>query len=125
MTSTWTATGVRARTPPGQTPSPERSEGAFPQRFRPPTNIVKYTGDTNPGVWLEDYQLACLAGGVSDGRFIIQYLPVCLGENVRAWLDFLPTDSIGSWADLRKLFIGNFQGTYVRPGNSWDLKNYK
>ena len=23
------------------------------------------------------------------------------------------------------MFIGNFQGTYVRLGNSWDLKNYK
>ena len=86
---------------------------------------MKYTGDTNPGVWLEDYRLACRAGGASDDRLIIQYLPICLGENVHAWLDFLPADSIGSWADLRKVFIGNFQGTYVRPGNSWDLKNCK
>ena len=23
------------------------------------------------------------------------------------------------------MFIGNFQGTYVRPGNSWELKNCK
>ena len=22
-----------------------------------------------------------------------------------------------------KVFVGNFQGTYVRPGNSWDLKS--
>ena len=76
-------------------------------------------------MWLEDYRLACRAGGACDDRFIIQYLPICLGENVCAWLDFLPADSIGSWADLRKVFIGNFQGTYVRPGNSWDLKNCK
>ena len=48
-----------------------------------------------------------------------------MGENDRAWLEFLPTDSIGSSADLRKVFVGNFQGTYVRPGNSWDLKNCK
>ena len=41
------------------------------------------------------------------------------------WLDFLPADSIGCWADLCKVFIGNFQGTYVRPGNSWDLKSCK
>ena len=48
-------------------------------------NIVKYTGDTNPGVWLEEYRLACRAGrGASDDYFIIQYLPICLGENVRA-----------------------------------------
>ena len=97
----------------------------FHQRFRPPANIVKYTGDTNLGVWLVDYRRACQAGGANDDRFIIQYLPICLGENVRAWLEFLPADSIGSWADLRKVFISNFQGTYVRPGSSWDLKNYQ
>ena len=98
-------------------------EALFPQRFRPSANVVKYTGDTNPGVWLEDYRLACRAGGANDDRFIIQYLPICLGENVRAWLEFLPADSIGDWADLWKVFISNFQGTYVHPGNSWDLKN--
>ena len=34
----------------------------------------------------------------------------------------MPADTISSWADLRKVFVRNFQGTYVRPGNSWDLK---
>ena len=37
----------------------------------------------------------------------------------------MPADTIGSWEDLRKVFIGNFQGTYVRPSNSWDHKNCK
>ena len=85
----------------------------FPQRFRPPANVVKYTGETNPGVWVEDYRLACRAGGANDDQFVIQYLPICLGENVRAWLEFLPADTIGNWADLQKVFIRNFQGTYV------------
>ena len=76
-------------------------------------------------MWQEDYRLACQARGASDDHFIIQYLPICFGENVRAWLEFLPADSIGSWADLRKVFVGNLQGTYVRPGNTWDLKNCK
>ena len=31
-------------------------------------------------------------------------------------------DQIHDWADLVKIFVGNFQVTYVRPGNSWDLK---
>jgi hypothetical protein len=26
---------------------------------------------------------------------------------------------------LVKAFVGNFQGTYVRPGNSWDLQSYR
>jgi hypothetical protein len=32
---------------------------AFPQRFRQPTTIVKYNGETDPRVWLNDYRLAC------------------------------------------------------------------
>ena len=95
----------------------------FPQRFRPPTNIVRYTGETNPGIWLEDFWLAYRAGGVDNDYFIIQYLPICVGEHVRAWLEFLPHDSIRDWADLKRVFVGNFQGTYVRPGNFWDLKS--
>ena len=31
----------------------------FPQRFRPPSNITKYTRETNPGIWLKDFRLAC------------------------------------------------------------------
>ena len=37
----------------------------------------------------------------------------------------MPADSIGCSADLRKVFIGNFQGMNVHPGNSWDLKSCK
>jgi hypothetical protein len=32
---------------------------SFPQRFRQPTSINKYTGMTDPRVWLNDYRLAC------------------------------------------------------------------
>ena len=30
---------------------------------------------------------------------------------------------IHDWRDLVKVFVGNFQGTYARLGNSWDLKS--
>jgi hypothetical protein len=30
---------------------------------------------------------------------------------------------ISNWDDLVKAFAGNFQGTYVRPRNSWDLRS--
>ena len=46
-----------------------------------------------------------------------------MGEHVWAWLEFLPHDSIRDWMDLKRVFIRNFLGTYVRPGNSWDLKS--
>jgi hypothetical protein len=32
------------------------------------------------------------------------------------------TDKIHNWDDLVRTFMGNFQGTYVRPENSWDLR---
>jgi polyribonucleotide nucleotidyltransferase len=32
---------------------------SFPQCFRQPTSIDKYTGETDPHVWLNDYHLAC------------------------------------------------------------------
>jgi hypothetical protein len=30
---------------------------------------------------------------------------------------------ISNWDDLVQAFVGNFQGTYVRPENSWDLRS--
>ena len=60
---------------------------------------------------------------MDDDYFIIQYLLIYMGEHVRAWLKFLPPDSIRDWADLKRVFVKNFQGTYVHPRNSWDLKS--
>jgi hypothetical protein len=44
-------------------------DACFPKHFWAPVNVVKYNGQTNPSVWLEDYRLACRAGGANDGRF--------------------------------------------------------
>ena len=76
--------------------------------FRVPPNITKFSGHTNPDVWLEDFHLACRAGGADDDLFTIQYLPLYLAESARAWLEHLPANNIHSWADLRRMFIGNF-----------------
>jgi hypothetical protein len=70
---------------------------------------------------LEDFQLACRPGGADYDYFIIQCLPICVGEYVRAWLKF-PPNSIHSWAELKQVFVGNFQGMYVHLKNFWDLK---
>jgi hypothetical protein len=37
----------------------------------------------------------------------------------------LPKDKIHDWTDLRRVFVGNFQGTYMRPDKQWELRNYK
>jgi polyribonucleotide nucleotidyltransferase len=45
--------------PPGtRVFSREIRKASFPQRFRQPTSIDKYTGETDPRVWLNDYRLA-------------------------------------------------------------------
>jgi hypothetical protein len=93
----------------------------FLTRFRAPTTITKYSGETRPELWLADYRLACQLGGTDDDNLIIRNLP---SDAARAWLEHLPPAQISNWDDLVKAFAGNFQGTYVRPGNSWDLRSY-
>jgi hypothetical protein len=95
----------------------------FPVRFRAPTTITKYSGETRPELWLADYQLACQLGGMDNDNLIICNLPLFLSDAARAWLEHLPPAQISDWDDLVKAFAGNFQGMYVRPGNSWDLRS--
>jgi hypothetical protein len=88
---------------------------SFPQHFCQPTSIVKYTGEMDPRIWLNDYRLACQLGGATTDEVIIRNLPLHLADSVQTW-------QIHNWDDLVRTFVGNFQGTYVRPGNSWDLR---
>jgi hypothetical protein len=74
-------------------------------------------------LWLADYRLACQLGGTDDDNLIIRNLPLFLSNAAREWLEHLPPAQISDWDDLVKAFAGNFQGTYVRPGNSWDLRS--
>jgi hypothetical protein len=56
----------------------------FPPRFRAPTTITKYSGETKLELWLADYQLACQLGGMSDDHLIIRNLPLFLSDSARA-----------------------------------------
>jgi hypothetical protein len=117
----------------GRSPSPEPPDpqafsrairrAPFPTRFRTLTTITKYSGESKPELWLADYRLACQLGGTDDDNLIICILPLFLSNAARAWLEHLPPAQISNWDDLVKAFAGNFQGTYVRPGNSWDLRS--
>jgi hypothetical protein len=73
-------------------------------------------------VWLNDYRLACQLGGATTDAVIIRNLPLHLADSARTWLEHLPPSQFHSWDDLVRTFVGNFQGTYVRPRNSWDLR---
>jgi hypothetical protein len=64
---------------------------------------------------MEDYLLVCRAGGANDDLFLIQFLPIYCAESARTRLDHL-------LKNLWEVFTGNFQGTYMRLDNPWDLK---
>jgi hypothetical protein len=58
--------------PPGsQAFSQAIRRATFPTRFRAPTTITKYSGETRPELWLADYRLACQLGGPDDDNLII------------------------------------------------------
>jgi hypothetical protein len=40
--------------------------------------------------------------------FIIHNLPLFLADSARAWLEHLLARRIHNWADLMKVFMGNF-----------------
>lgn len=67
--------------------------------------------------------MASRAGGADKEDFIIHNLPLVLADSAPTWLEHLPSGWIHSWTDLRNVFVGNFQGTYLRPGNPWDLRS--
>jgi hypothetical protein len=88
---------------------------------RLPSPITR--GETRPELWLADYRLVYQLGGTDDDNLIIRNLPLFLSDTARAWLEHLPPAQISNWDDLVKAFAGNFQGTYVRLGNSWDPRS--
>jgi hypothetical protein len=86
------------------------------------TKLDETALETDPRVWLNDYRLACQLGGATTDEVIIRNLPLHLADSTRMWLEHLPASQIHNWDDLVRTFVGNFQRTYVRPGNSRDLR---
>jgi hypothetical protein len=88
---------------------------------RPNHPVRRLSAAPHDELWLADYRLTCQLGGTDDDNLIIRNLPLFLSDTARAWLEHLPPGQISNWDDLVQAFAGNFQGTYVCPGNSWDL----
>jgi hypothetical protein len=91
---------------------------AYPDNFKP--NIQKYDGRSDPNIWLSTYYVAVKAAG---GNFyhMVAYFPLVMGDAPSLWLNNHPVGSITSWADLSQDFMSNFQATYNRPGNAFNL----
>jgi len=59
------------------------------------------------------------AGG--DTHVMANYLHVMLTPSIMSWLMSIPPNSIGSWEQLKKVFINNYMATCTRPETRHDL----
>ena len=71
----------------------------IPPNFRLATGVSKFTGESKPETWLEDYRVAVQIGGGND-EVAMKHLPLMLEGSARAWLNQLPPSSIYTWEDL-------------------------
>jgi hypothetical protein len=98
--------------------APRLRSVAYPDNFKP--NIQKYDGRSDPNIWLSTYYITIkVAGGNFD--HMVPYFPLVMGDAPSLCLNNLPTGSITLWADLSQAFTSNFQATYNRPGNAFNL----
>ena len=72
--------------------------------------VGKFTGESKPDTWLEDYRVAEQIGGGND-EVAMKHLPLMLEGPVRAWLNQLARGSIFSWEELARVFVRMFEGT--------------
>jgi hypothetical protein len=91
---------------------------AYPDNFKP--NIQKYDGRSDRNIWLSTHYVTVKAAS-SNFDHMAAYFPLVMGDTPSLWLNNLPAGSITSWADLSLAFTSNFQETYNRPGNAFNL----
>ena len=74
----------------------------------------------NPTQWLQAYAtvVRIIKG---DTSIMTNYLPVMLMPTAMNWLTSLAPDSIGSWEQLKKVFIDNYMAMCTWPGTKHDL----
>jgi hypothetical protein len=82
----------------------------LPRGIKLSDGVVKFNGQQDPRIWLDDFMTAVTIGGGSRDNDL-QLLSLHLKDNTRAWLNNLAPDSIRSWEEFRQAFIANFRGT--------------
>lgn len=83
-------------------------------------NITKYSGQSNPSLWVRDYQLACQAGGADHDNFVIQNLPLYrFGTSMDRKLEARMYTELGQLVGGRRVaarFVAGAQGRDVVRG---------
>jgi hypothetical protein len=93
----------------------------LPKGIKLSDGVVKFNGQQDPRIWLDDFMTAVTIGGGSRDN-ALQLLSLHLKDNARAWLNNLAPDSIRSWEEFQQAFIANFQGTSRRPTSFEELR---
>jgi hypothetical protein len=98
--------------------APRLRSVSYPDNFKP--NIQKYDSRSDPNIWLSTYYVTVKEAG---GNFdhMAAYFPLVMGDAPSLWLNNPPAGNITLWADLSQAFTSNFQATYNRPGNAFNL----
>jgi hypothetical protein len=79
----------------------------LPKGIKLSNSIVKFNGQQDPRIWLDDFITAVTIGDGSRDN-ALQLLSLHLKDNARAWLNNLAPDSIRSWEEFLQAFIANF-----------------
>jgi hypothetical protein len=93
----------------------------LPRGIKLSDGVVKFNGQEDPRIWLDDFITAVTIGGGSRDN-ALQLLSLHLKDNARAWLNNLAPDIIRSWEEFRQAFIANFRGTSRRPTSFEELR---
>jgi hypothetical protein len=93
----------------------------LPKGIKLSDSVVKFNGQQDPQIWLDDFITAVTIGGGSRDN-TLQLLSLHLKDNARAWLNNLAPDSIRFWEEFRQAFIVNFRGTSRRPTSFEELR---
>jgi hypothetical protein len=93
----------------------------LPRGIKLSDGIVKFNGQQDPRIWLDDFVTAVKISGRSKDN-ALQLLSLHLKDNARAWLNNLAPDSIRSWEEFWQAFIANFRGTSRRPTSFEELR---
>ena len=94
----------------------------IPPNFKLATGVSKFTGESKPDTWLEDYRVAMQIGGGND-EVAMKHLPLMLEGSARSWLNQLAPGSIYSWEELARVFVRTFEGTCKWPAGLTDLQS--